>query len=106
MMMMDAGGRYFTLMAEGIKVTFDLDVGHISSFAATRSGKPYSPFHRAPWVDEALEDTVPAHLRRLSIDFFCAPFGESDVETAPAHGWSANSPWMLVRSEQLEDGCQ
>ena len=34
-------------------------------------------------------------LKRLSGDFFCAPFGANDQEDGPAHGLSANSRWIL-----------
>lgn len=37
----------------------------------------------------------------LAGDFFCAPFGASDVEPAPAHGWTANSKWS--RLDQQND---
>ncbi|OBZ92133.1 hypothetical protein ADU59_28425 [Pararhizobium polonicum] len=94
----------FVLSADGIEVTLDLDVGHISSFIVRRYGRTFSPFHRAPWIDEPLDASTPPHLQRLSIDFFCAPFGQSDVESAPAHGWSANAPWVLTDLERLPNG--
>lgn len=34
----------------------------------------------------------------LSGDFFCAPFGRSDLEPTPPHGWSANSDWQVAES--------
>jgi hypothetical protein len=101
--MTDAGNS-FTLSAAGIEVAIDLAVGHISKFEVTQNGRILSPFHRAPWVGEVLADGMPAHLKHLSIDFFCAPFGMSDVEAAPAHGWSANAPWELQNVESLPDG--
>lgn len=95
---------HVTLSADGIEVTLDLAVGHISSLTVNRRGRRLSPFHRAPWTGEALAPSTPLHLQNLSIDFFCAPFGESDVEPAPTHGWSANSAWILRDVERLPDG--
>lgn len=94
----------FTLSAIGINVTIDMTVGHISRFEVTQFGRMLSPFHRAPWTGESLAADIPDHLRRLSIDFFCAPFGLSDVEPAPVHGWSANARWSLRDVEHLPDG--
>jgi hypothetical protein len=96
---MMAPTRLFELKAEGIRVELDLDVGHIARFEATTGGRVVAPFHRAPWADDPTPpdgvDGAP-HLRRLSIDFFCAPFGASDVEPSPAHGWTANASWTPV----------
>lgn len=94
----------FTLSAIGIGVTVDMAVGHISRFEVSQGGRMLSPFHRAPWTSETLAADIPDHLRHLSIDFFCAPFGLSDVEPAPAHGWPANAPWTLQGVEHLPDG--
>ena len=42
-------------------------------------------------------------LKLLSGDFFCAPFGRSDVEEAPAHGWPANSRWQFLGETRRGD---
>ncbi len=94
----------FTLSAIGINVALDLAVGHISAFTVTRDGRNISPFHQAPWRNDPLDASIPPQLKSLSIDFFCAPFGKSDLEPAPPHGWSANSRWELDNVEQLMDG--
>ena len=91
--------RTFELAAKGIRLVLDLDIGHIAALSVEREGRACAPFHRAPWADDA---TPPGgtgdapHLARISGDFFCAPFSTSDVEKAPAHGWSANSAWRAV----------
>jgi hypothetical protein len=37
-----------------------------------------------PWAEDALPNVdMPPHLRRMSMDFFCAPFGRNDIEQAP-----------------------
>lgn len=98
----------FTLSAQGITATLDLDVGIVESLIVGRDGRSVAPLHRAPWIDDAepLAGTAGAapHLARLAGDFFCAPFGKADVEEAPTHGWPANAAWMPVGGESLGDG--
>jgi hypothetical protein len=87
---------FHTIEADGISVTLDLRAGHIRELVITRDGRRLTPFHTAPWVDDpsiTSDETIPSSLRFLSGDFFCAPFSTSDVENAPPHGWTANSPW-------------
>ena len=90
---------HYLLEADGIRVVLDLSVGHIARFEVERDGRMVAPFHRAPWADDPPtspgEDDAP-HLARLSGDFFCAPFGASDVEPAPGHGWTANAAWQPI----------
>ncbi|WP_404536667.1 hypothetical protein [Bradyrhizobium ottawaense] len=93
-----------TFSAAGIELTLDLSVGHIASLAIDADGQRLCPLHRAPWInDPEIQRTeeIALSLRRLSGDFFCAPFGRSDVEESPGHGWSANSEWVLVDVKRL-----
>ena len=86
-----------TVEAQGIKVTLDLRVGHIRALVIETDGRTLEPLHTAPWVDDpaiTADESIPPNLRYLSGDFFCAPFGASDVEPAPPHGWTANSRWQ------------
>ena len=95
------------LEAKGISVTLDLAVGHIADMVVEAGGRRLRPLHRAPWIDEPPEGFppgLPEGTRRLSGDFLCAPFSRSDVEEAPLHGWSANSPWDLIEDEPIADG--
>ena len=96
----------FEMRAEGVSVAIDLTVGHVSDFAIEREGEVIRPLHRAPWIDsgEPLPDDLPANVRRLSGDFFCAPFSRNDVEEGPPHGWTANSEWDLVSQGPVADG--
>ena len=86
-------------------MALDPALGNLRSLVFQHEGRILEPLHTAPWVDGP-DDNLPDDLipieRGLAGDFFCAPFGASDVETAPAHGWSANSPWTLAR--QTADG--
>jgi len=98
---------FHTMAAAGIRVTLDLRAGHIRELTVTAEGRDLTPFHAAPWLDDPVvqaDETLPPHLRLLSGDFFCAPFAASDVEEAPSHGWTVNSPWTVVETTTLSDG--
>src|SRR3954451_13833475 len=98
--------RLHTLRAEKISLTLDLAVGHIRSLEIECGGRRLTPFHTAPWLEERAiidDPDIPPGLKYLSVDFFCAPFGKSDVEEAPGHGWPANSPWRLLDGERRGD---
>jgi hypothetical protein len=96
-----------TIKAKGISVSVDLTVGHLSDLAIEVDGRTLRPLHRAPWLDEPRENLppgLPDGVVRLSGDFLCAPFSTADVEPAPLHGWTANSPWDLIDSGAIEGG--
>lgn len=61
-------------------------------------GRRRQVFHVAPWAEERLD--VPPILQALRGDFFCMPFGMSQLpyegEVHPLHGETANEPWDLV----------
>lgn len=95
------------ITARGIRVAIDPTVGVLARIEVERDGRTVAPFHRAPWAADPLpivgaEDAP--HLARLAGDFFCAPFAAADVEPAPAHGWTANSPWDVITIEQFTGG--
>ncbi|MBC7281102.1 hypothetical protein [Hoeflea sp.] len=85
-----------SLDLDPIALKLDTSVGHISDLKIRDGGRILSPLHRAPWVDDPRAEfpagTAP-NVKRLSGDFFCAPFGRNDIEEAPSHGWPANSGW-------------
>jgi hypothetical protein len=86
------------------RLTFNPAVGNLRHLVFSVDGREIEPLYTAPWVgDDATAAAAsaggrpgPPVVRFLSGDFFCAPFGKSDVEAAPAHGWSANSAWQIV----------
>lgn len=94
----DRGFPTASLSARGVDVEFDLGLGQLVRLEWHQDGRTLAPFHRAAWADDSNPgigaDDAP-HLARLSGDFFCAPFGTSDVELSPMHGWTANSRWHL-----------
>ncbi len=99
--------HFHAIEADGIRAVLDLRAGHVRSLSMRQGGREIEPLHTAPWVDDPAitEDMrLDAVLRYLSGDFFCAPFGTSDVEEAPLHGWPANAPWKMVETRAEESG--
>jgi hypothetical protein len=97
----DGSDTLVRLAAEGIDVSFNPKIGMILDVVVDWRGRRVAPFARAPWRDlapgsERFPGDMPPHLAQLSADFFCAPFCADDVEGAPPHGKTANSPWRLV----------
>ncbi|WP_420408485.1 hypothetical protein [Hoeflea sp.] len=89
-----------------LSFAIDLSVGHLVHFTVAEEGRVLSPLHRAPWVDDSgavFEETTPPNVRRLSGDFFCAPFGRNNVEPGPSHGWPANSAWSHMGTDETTD---
>lgn len=64
--------------------------------------KIIEPMHIAPWSNEELDSSIPPVLKNLKGDFFCAPFGDSDIleEEERAHGSSANEIWDNIKITQ------
>jgi hypothetical protein len=73
--------------------------GHLGPVRFRLPHGAVEPFSVAPWAEEKLPAKVPAILRALRGDFFCAPFGASDQpyrgEHHPIHGETANAPWKF-----------
>ncbi len=83
------------------RVAVDPGLGNIRELRLSHGGRNVAPLHTAEWVGtpgELPEDLLPVE-RELAGDFFCAPFGASDVEAAPAHGWPANSRWDVAKTQ-------
>lgn len=79
----------------------DTAVGNICDFRLRDGERELTPFHTAHWVRDAAvqcDDNLLPVEKKLSGDFFCAPFGTSDVVSGPAHGWTANSAWTVSHS--------
>lgn len=82
------------------EVGIDPACGNIPLLAFHWGGRTLEPLHRAPWIDDAaFPQEMPLVDQRLSGDFLCAPFGLSDVEPSPPHGWTANSAWTPTGQE-------
>ncbi len=81
------------------ELAVDPAIGNLRRLELSDGTRRLSPLATAPWVGQVaaeLPKDLPAVERSLAGDFFCAPFGASDVEDAPPHGWSANSPWCIA----------
>lgn len=94
------------LATDGIAVGVTPLGGMLEGLAIERDGRRIAPLHRAPWVDEgaAMPPEAAPHLGVLEGDFFCAPFGRTDEEGVPAHGWPANGEWRAEAAERAADG--
>jgi hypothetical protein len=89
-----------------VSVSLDTSVGHIAALHIADDGRQLSPLHRAPWVDDAeavFEATTPPNVKRLSGDFFCAPFGRNDVVEAPRTDGPPTAEWEHVETTRADD---
>ncbi len=87
----------FNLKSNKVKLGITEQGGQLSDVSFITNSGIIKPMHTAHWVNEKLDDSIPPALKILRGDFFCAPFGDSDVlknETRP-HGTSANDYWNL-----------
>ncbi|NWF90682.1 MAG: hypothetical protein HXY50_14635 [Ignavibacteriaceae bacterium] len=76
--------------------------GHLFPVRFCFNKKVLEPMNIAPWVHEELDPSTSPMLKNLRGDFFCAPFGASDLmadETRP-HGSSANDKWDIINIEE------
>lgn len=81
--------------AGGDSVSIDPSTGHLTRLMLNG----IDVLHRAPWLNEPeiqADESIALVERRLQGDFFCAPFGLSDLIEAPIHGMTANSPWDIL----------
>ena len=99
-------GSAVEIEAEGIAARLDLTFGMIEELQIERDGRVVSMLHKAPWLGTtvAMPSEAAPHLAGLAGDFFCAPFGNASADSAPGHGWPANSSWSHV--ETRREGAQ
>lgn len=96
---MSEGGDWVEAATGHGRVAVDPALGNIRHLTLIEGGRGIAPLHTAPWVDHPAilgDDAVPPVERRLSGDFFCAPFGGTYDPAVPIHGWPANSPWQIT----------
>jgi hypothetical protein len=104
--MQDPEMSVLSFQLSNLSFAIDISAGHLAHFTVVEEGRILSPLHRAPWADDpeaVFEEATPPNVRRLSGDFFCAPFGRNDVEPGSTHGWPANSGWSHSGTEETED---
>lgn len=88
-----------TLSANGNSLSFDPGVGNLRTLILHDQGRAIQPLHTAHWVGDAVGDDLAPVEHWLSGDFFCAPFGAIGDPDLPPHGWPANSPWKVARTQ-------
>ncbi len=84
------------LSVSAAELTLDPRLGNLRNLRFSAGGDNLFPLHSAPWLNDPAvqaDPDLPMVEKRLSGDFFCAPFGAS--EDAPIHGWTANSVWEV-----------
>ncbi|MDV6330673.1 hypothetical protein [Asticcacaulis sp. 201] len=94
----------FFMGGDCLSLSLDLRAGHLMDVTFMDQGRRLKPLYAAPWAVDDLPDSEPMVVRRLSGDFFCAPFCQPDVEPAPWHGWTANAAWHPIDAAQAGQG--
>jgi len=89
--------KTYPLRSDRVSLAVTATGGHLSDVAFDLAGRRLAPMHTAPWFDEPMPPDAPPMLRVLRGDFFCAPFGASDVVPGggPQHGDAASGEWRL-----------
>jgi hypothetical protein len=84
-----------------VKAGVTAECGHLFPVLFNIRGKYIEPLNVSPWYAEETDPAIPPMLKMLRGDFFCAPFGNNDLnpEETRAHGASANETWKLVKAE-------
>lgn len=91
--------KSFALRSDRVALSVTETGGHLSDVAFTlQDGRRVSPMHVAPWADEELSADTPPIIRVLRGDFFCAPFGASDLlpDMPFVHGLPAGGTWRVT----------
>ena len=90
------------LKTEQIELAVSEEGGHLWPVRFKGDSGWLEPMHCAPWAEESLPEGTPPVIRILRGDFFCAPFGDNDLDPTETrgHGATANGRWRLAaRSE-------
>ncbi|HVY51072.1 MAG TPA: hypothetical protein VHA07_05865 [Devosia sp.] len=92
--------RVWTIAADRASLGVTETGAHLDNVTfSLAGGLTLKPMHTSPWEHEQLPPDLDPILRVLRGDFFCAPFGASDVLPSErrAHGLPANGTWRLAR---------
>lgn len=90
------------LSSDRVQVGVTEEGGHLDPVRFETGRGPVAPLHVAPWADEPVDPALPPILRILRGDFFCAPFGASDLlsEETWLHGAPCNARWQRVVGDE------
>jgi hypothetical protein len=93
--------KMFPIAADRAALAVTETGGHLSDVVFTvEGGRKVTPMHTAQWAGETLAPETWEVLKVLRGDFFCAPFGSSDLIAGETrvHGLPANGIWRLTAS--------
>lgn len=90
--------RTHIIKNSNVEVGVSEECGHLFPIRFFTAENIIEPMHIAPWENENLDPSLPPMLKMLRGDFFCAPFGDSDLlkEESRSHGSSANDSWEQI----------
>lgn len=94
--------KLFPLQSDRVSLGVTETGGHLSDAVFSLDGeRDIRPMHTAPWEHEALPEDTPPILKILRGDFFCAPFGTSDILPGglPVHGLPASGTWRATEAD-------
>lgn len=102
-----AGQPSWTVRSDRACVRLTRLGGHLGPVEFRVGDRTIAPLSVAPWSGEKLPSTLPALLRVLRGDFFCAPFGGNATpwrgERHPPHGETANARWHAASLRRAGD---
>ncbi|YCM43588.1 hypothetical protein V2O64_19970 [Verrucomicrobiaceae bacterium 227] len=93
------GASSFCLTTDQVSLAVTGVGGHMTA-EFNLGGRKVSPYARAPWFPDEIDDEMPVLLKNLRGDFFCLPFGPQG--NGPPHGETANGEWMCEESPAHE----
>lgn len=95
--------KSWRLASDRVEAFVTVRGGHLAPVNFQTEAGPVQPFAIAPWHGAKLPADMPAVLRPLRGDFFCAPFGANAKpwrgEQDPVHGETAGAAWKLIARE-------
>jgi hypothetical protein len=93
-----AAVKRWMLASDHVQLGLTEEGGHLDAVRFQTERGSVRPLHVAPWADEPPDPTLPPILRILRGDFFCAPFGASDLlpDETRLHGAPCNARWRKI----------
>src|SRR5690606_8073254 len=96
--------KIYSIQNNKVKAGVTEECGHLCPVQFFIDDKIIEPLNVSPWYDEETDSSIPPMLKMLRGDFFCMPFGSSNVlaDESRDHGTSANDKWNLIRHDNFK----